>query len=122
MAKNRSQYSLEILLGAKKASSFQSGINGAKNELEGMSSTAKKVAGLIATAFGAIKIKDFVKESVDTFLIMNSHLPILQLLQMPHRLSRSSLTKRREKQEKLRQKLQKKVQMHLDIWHSQDGM
>ncbi len=67
MAKNRSQYSLEILLGAKKASSFQSGINGAKNELEGMSSTAKKVAGLIATAFGAIKIKDFVKESVDTF-------------------------------------------------------
>ena len=55
MAKNRSQYSLEILLGAKKASSFQSGINGAKNELEGMSSTAKKVAGLIATAFGAIK-------------------------------------------------------------------
>lgn len=67
MAKSRSQYSLEILLGAKKASSFQSGINGAKNELEGMSSTAKKVAGLIATAFGAIKIKDFVKESVDTF-------------------------------------------------------
>ena len=42
MAKSRSQYSLEILLGAKKASSFQSGINGAKNELEGMSSTAKK--------------------------------------------------------------------------------
>lgn len=67
MAKNRSQYSLEILLGAKKTSSFQSGINGAKSGLQGMSSTAKKVAGLIATAFGAIKIKDFVKESVDTF-------------------------------------------------------
>lgn len=64
---NRSQYYLEILLGAKKASSFQSGINGAKSGLQGMSSTAKKVAGLIATAFGAIKIKDFVKESVDTF-------------------------------------------------------
>lgn len=67
MAKSRSQYSLEILLGAKKASSFQSGIDGAKSGLQGISSTAKKVAGLIGAAFGAIQIKDFVKESVDTF-------------------------------------------------------
>lgn len=67
MAKRRSQYSLEILLGAKKASSFQSGINGAKSGLQGISSTATKVAGLIGAAFGAIQIKDFVKESVDTF-------------------------------------------------------
>lgn len=67
MAKSRSQYSLEILLGAKKASSFQSGIDGAKSGLQGISSTAKKVAGLIGAAFGAIQIKDFVKESVETF-------------------------------------------------------
>lgn len=67
MAKSRSQYSLEILLGAKKASSFQSGIDGAKSGLQGISSTAKKVAGLIGAAFGAIQIKDFVNESVDTF-------------------------------------------------------
>lgn len=67
MAKSRSQYSLEILLGAKKASSFQSGIDGAKSGLQGISSTAKKVAGLVGAAFGAIQIKDFVKESVDTF-------------------------------------------------------
>ena len=67
MAKSRSQYSLEILLGAKKASSFQNGIDGAKSGLQGISSTAKKVAGLVGAAFGAIQIKDFVKESVDTF-------------------------------------------------------
>lgn len=67
MAKSRSQYNLEILLGAKKASSFQNGIDGAKSGLQGISSTAKKVAGLVGAAFGAIQIKDFVKESVDTF-------------------------------------------------------
>lgn len=64
---SRTQYELEILLGARQATSFRSNIRSAENALHGMESTVKKVAGVATAAFAAIGIKEFVSDSVGTF-------------------------------------------------------
>ena len=64
---SRTEYKLEILLGAKKAADFASNINGAKQGIGSISSVAKKAATAITTAFAAVNIKDFVTDAVDVY-------------------------------------------------------
>lgn len=64
---SRTQYKLEVLLGAKKAANFESSINSVKQSVDSISATAKKAAGLITAAFAAVNIKDAVVDAVNVY-------------------------------------------------------
>lgn len=75
---SRTQYSLEVLLGARTTSSFKKNISGAKRDITGISGTAKrgfsgisssavKAAGLISAAFAAVNIAGGIQDAIDTY-------------------------------------------------------
>lgn len=64
---SRQQYTLEFLLGAKTSPGFSGNINKAKSSISGISSTAKKAAGVITAAFAGINIADGIKDAIDTY-------------------------------------------------------
>lgn len=64
---SRTQYELEILLGARKASSFDGNINSAKGGIGSISSTAKKAAAAVTAAFAAVNVTQFVEGAVDVY-------------------------------------------------------
>lgn len=64
---SRTQYKLEILLGAKKAANFESSINGVKRSVDSISATAKKTARMVTAAFAAVNIKDAVTDAVNVY-------------------------------------------------------
>lgn len=64
---SKKQYMLEILLGAKASSSYQSNINNVKQGISSLSSTAKKTAALITGAFAAVNLTGTIKDAVDVY-------------------------------------------------------
>lgn len=64
---SRTQYELEILLGARKASSFKGAVGKATNELQSINKTAKRVAGAVTAAFAAVNITGAIEDAMDTY-------------------------------------------------------
>jgi len=64
---SRKNYELAIGIGGKINPSFNSSIKGASNQLGSLGKAVKMASGVAAAAFAAVKIKDFVADSVDTF-------------------------------------------------------
>lgn len=64
---SRTQYQLEILLGARTASNYQSSINNAKNGMSSISSHAKRAAGLITAAFAAVNVTGAIKDAIEVY-------------------------------------------------------
>ena len=58
---------LAIKIAARMDKTFSSTINQANSKLQGLGSIAKKAAGIVTGAFAAIKIKDFISDSVSTY-------------------------------------------------------
>ena len=67
MMASRTQYELEILLGARKAATFDSSIGNAKTGIDSISSTAKKAAAVITGAFAAVNITDAIQDAMETY-------------------------------------------------------
>lgn len=65
---SRTQYEIEVLLGARRASSFESNIHSASSGLENIGKTAKRVAGIVATAFAAVNVKDAIGDAMNTYV------------------------------------------------------
>ena len=64
---SKKQYMLEILLGAKQASSFRSTINGAQSEFRQIGNSAKKIAGVVTAAFAGVNIAGGIKDAMQTY-------------------------------------------------------
>lgn len=64
---SRRQYTLELLLGAKTEPGYNSSIKNAEKALTGISSTAKKVAGLVTSAFAAVNISSAISSAVEEY-------------------------------------------------------
>lgn len=64
---SRTQYELEILLGARKASSYDSSIKSAKDGFGTVSSTAKKAAAAVTAAFAAVNITSAITDAVEVY-------------------------------------------------------
>lgn len=61
------QYQIELLLGARKASSFSSNMSSAAKSLDSIQSTAKKVAVGVTAAFAGINISDAISDAMETY-------------------------------------------------------
>lgn len=61
------QYQIELLLGARKATSFNRNISGIANSLDSIQSTAKRVAIGVGAAFAGINITSAVSDAMDTY-------------------------------------------------------
>lgn len=64
---SRQQYMLEILLGAKTASSYHSSIRNAQQGIRSLSSSAKKAAAMITGAFAAVNVTGAIKDAVEVY-------------------------------------------------------
>lgn len=64
---SRKQYTLEFLLGARTDPSYNSSLKNAEKALTGMSSTAKKAAGLITAAFATVNITGAISSAVEEY-------------------------------------------------------
>jgi len=64
---SRQQYMLEILLGAKTASSYQSSIRNAQKGIQSLSSSAKKAAAMITGAFAAVNVTGAIQDAVGVY-------------------------------------------------------
>lgn len=64
---SRRQYTLELLLGAKTEPGYNSSIKNAEKALTGISSTAKRVAGLVTSAFAAVNISNVISDAVEEY-------------------------------------------------------
>lgn len=64
---SRKQYILEFLLGARTDPSYNSSLKNAEKALTGMSSTAKKAAGLITAAFATVNITGAISSAVEEY-------------------------------------------------------
>ncbi len=69
MAKSNKKYEFLVSFGGKVNASLGSSVNKVNSQFNTMQNLAKKVAASIGTAFAAVKIKDFVKDSVNTYKI-----------------------------------------------------
>lgn len=67
MAKSNKKYEFLVSFGGKVNASLGSSVNKVNSQFNTMQNLAKKVAASIGTAFAAVKIKDFVKDSVNTY-------------------------------------------------------
>lgn len=61
------QYQIELLLGARKASSFSSNMSSAAKSLDSIQSTAKRVAVGVTAAFAGINISDVISDATATY-------------------------------------------------------
>ncbi len=61
------QYQIELLLGARKASSFSSNMSSAAKSLDSIQSTAKRVAVGVTAAFAGINISDAISDAMETY-------------------------------------------------------
>lgn len=66
MASKR-QYTLELLLGAKTKPEYNSSLKNAEKALTNISSTAKKAAGLVTSAFAAVNISSAISSAVEEY-------------------------------------------------------
>lgn len=64
---SRQQYMLEILLGAKTASSYYSSMKNAQRGIRSLSSSAKKAAAMITGAFAAVNMTGAIKDAVEVY-------------------------------------------------------
>lgn len=64
---SRKQYTLEFLLGARTDPSYNSSLKNAEKALTGISSTAKKAAGLITAAFATVNITGAISSAVEEY-------------------------------------------------------
>ncbi|MCI8337941.1 MAG: phage tail tape measure protein [Lachnospiraceae bacterium] len=64
---SRTQYELEILLGARKTPGFNGAVSKATSELQGINKTAKRVAGAVTAAFAAVNITGAIEDAMDTY-------------------------------------------------------
>ncbi len=64
---SRKQYTLEFLLGAKTDPSYNSSLKNAEKALTGISSTAKRAAGLITAAFATVNITGAISSAVEEY-------------------------------------------------------
>jgi len=69
MAKSNKKYEFLVSFGGKVNASLGSSVNKVNSQFNTMQNLAKKVTASIGTAFAAVKIKDFVKDSVNTYKI-----------------------------------------------------
>lgn len=67
MSAKRVEYAIELLLGAKKKSNFDSTVNGVSSGMQSLTGTAKKVAAGITGAFAAVNIKDAISDAMETY-------------------------------------------------------
>lgn len=67
MAKSNKKYEFLVSFAGKVNSSLGTSVGKINSQFNSMQNLAKKVAASIGTAFAAVKIKDFVKDSVDTY-------------------------------------------------------
>lgn len=61
------QYQIELLLGARKASSFSSNMSSAAKSLDSIQSTAKRVAVGVTAAFAGINISGAISDAMETY-------------------------------------------------------
>ena len=63
-ASNGKEYSLAVRIAGSVSSSFNSAMGAAENRISGLGTIAKQAAAIASAAWGAIKIGEFVKDSV----------------------------------------------------------
>jgi len=64
---SKQQYTLELLLGARTDQSYDSSIHKAEKGITGISSSAKKAAALITSAFAAVNVTGFAGDAVKEY-------------------------------------------------------
>ena len=67
VAGKRVEYAIELLLGAKKKSNFDSTVHGVSSGIDAIGGTAKKVAAGITAAFAAVNVKDAIADAMETY-------------------------------------------------------
>ena len=67
MAAKRVEYAIELLLGAKKRSNFDSTVSGVSSGIDSIGGVAKKVAAGITAAFAAVNVKDAIADAMETY-------------------------------------------------------
>lgn len=67
MAAKRVEYAIELLLGAKKKSNFDSTVGGVSSGINSLGGVAKKAAAGITAAFAAVNIKDTIADAMETY-------------------------------------------------------
>ncbi|MGB8452727.1 MAG: phage tail tape measure protein [Anaerocolumna sp.] len=61
----KTEYELQIAIGGKVDNSLSKSVKSINNKLDSVGNTAKAVAGIAATAFASIKLKDLVDDTID---------------------------------------------------------
>ena len=67
MANNSKQYKLAIQIAGKVQSSFNNSIGTAESKMSGLGAVAVKAAKFAATAWSAVKLKEFIGDAADTY-------------------------------------------------------
>ena len=67
MAAKRVEYAIELMLGAKKRSNFDSTVGGVSSGINSLWGVAKKAAAGITAAFAAVNIKDTIADAMETY-------------------------------------------------------
>lgn len=67
MAAKRVEYAIELLLGAKKRSNFDSTVSGVSSGIDSIGGVAKKVAAGITATFAAVNVKDAIADAMETY-------------------------------------------------------
>lgn len=67
MAAKRVEYAIELMLGAKKRSNFDSTVGGVSSGINSLGGVAKKAAAGITAAFAAVNIKDTIADAMETY-------------------------------------------------------
>lgn len=63
----KATYLLEVKIGASTNASYQKNINRAANSLDGLETTARRVAAGVATAFAAVNVSQLIEDAVGTY-------------------------------------------------------
>lgn len=61
----KTEYELQIAIGGKVDNSLSKSVNSINNKLDSVGSTAKAVAGIAATAFTSVKLRDLAEDVID---------------------------------------------------------
>lgn len=64
---SRSNYELKVLLGAKKASSYDKNISSARSGIESVGKVATRAAAVVTAAFAAVNITGAISDAMDTY-------------------------------------------------------
>lgn len=119
---SRQQYMLEILLGAKTASSYYSSMKNAQQGIRSLSSSAKKAAAMITGAFAAVNVTGAIKDAVEVYSGFEQELASSAAIAGATAAEQKKWSRLPVMPERQPLRQPRKVQVLLAIWHLPDGM